>query len=388
MFPMNFDNTNAPRCMNLYNIELNNGYFNIKLESFYINFFNVDKSNFGSTCAAFSDGSKLLNCLTKQIALKINCTTNPYIQVDLKNDLLNSKDSENLFDYCNFRKKFKINFEEINLDQMKQISNAINIIFSTAGCKGEEIQKDELCYVNLTWENKNFLTPKFEISNSNKTSQENFNQLREDNLLFDGVIVVENQSIPIHRCLLAVKSSVFLQMFKNEWAKDNKISFPDETLKTIQLFLDYLYQDYTIVTNDLDEMLALTKFAHRYDLKSLFDACVSLLHKEIMDFENIIDIYLFGEQLGSKEIIEKCEHKSILLNWIPDKPSIDVSSITDLTALLKIYQIAKKLKLQEYMNSIKDQLLLMAQNPDQFDKMKQIAKQLELEDLMETINQI
>ncbi len=335
---MNFDNKDVPKCMNLYNVNLNTGFFNTNLNFFFKTFFNMNESDFSSVVSSHTIGQKLLNNFTVILAKRLNISTKSFIQVDIKNDLIDSKDFKQFAKDHSFQQNFTTT---INIGKLKAVAKAINIIFSTAGCKGEEIQKDELCYLNLAWENKNFLTPKFEILNSNLNSQENFNQLRKDKLFFDCTFEVENQFIPIHRCLLAVKSPVFYQMFKNEWTKD-KIMFPDENLKTIQLFLDYLYQDYTIVANDLDELLTLIKFAHRYDVKSLFKSCVSLLHKEIMNFENIIDIYLFGEQLDSKEIIDDCEHKSILINWERDKPAIDVSSLTNLTELLKIYKVAKQ----------------------------------------------
>ncbi len=53
--------------------------------------------------------------------------------------------------------------------------------------------------------------------------------------------------------------------------------------------------------------------------------------------------------------------------------------------LLKIYQVAQKLKLNSYMQPIKDKLLVMAKNNEQFEKMQMAAKKFELDELMESI---
>lgn len=388
---INFSDTNKPNCLNLSDIDLNNGYFNIKLDGFYNGFFNCQGDS-SKALTAFPIGCKLLECFTRQIAHHIMGLNKNDTKIDVKSELFEYPEAKKFLtqNEKTFRKLFKININEINVAQMEKIANAVNLIFSTAGCKGEIIPSDETCYLNLTWENKDFLIPKFEISNSNKSSSENFNELRNKKLLFDCKIEVDTRLIPVHSCLFAVKSPVFLRMIENGWIKDNKITFPDENLKTIELFLDYLYQDYTIVGDDLEEILALTKFAHRYELKSLFNDCASLMHKKFIKLENIIDVYLFGEQLNSKLIIENCEHKSILINWNEkenNKIQFDFSSINDVGQLLKIYQIAQKLKLKNYMEPTKDKLLVIAENSEQFEEMQKIAKDLELDKLMTFIKE-
>lgn len=299
--------------------------------------------------------SQFLKYLTKkvaEIALKCELSNVHECEIDIKKDLWMSTEAQ----------KVLIQFNCLNMQQpntkkpiIERLTNVIKLTFLTVGCKGEQIELEDTYKLRLSWNKGNIFKPKYKLASPYKNQFESLNDMRKNNEFVDCIIEVEGQSIPVHRCILAAKSSVFKAMLTLPVKEsiEKKIRFPNEKLNIINLFLDYIYQGFVIIDDmKLDDILALTRLAHQYEINDLFNACRSLLYEQLISAENIIEVYLLAQELDSKPLMTICE---LYATRIPDL-TIDVSAITDFDHLTKIYQVAQKLELKGYMASIEKEI--------------------------------
>lgn len=301
---------------------------------------------------------ELLVCLTKkvaEIALKYDLVKTKQCEIDIKTDLWMSKEAQNIMSKANY-------LDPSIKKPIMELANAIKFIFLQADCKAELNELEDTCKLKLFWNNANIFNQKYEIVCPWKNQFEHLNDLRKSNELVDGTLEVEGHSIPIHRCILAAKSPVFRAIFTNSMKEsvEKKTGLSDEKLSTINLFLDYVYRGFVILDDmNLNDILALTRFAHQYQIDDLFDGCNKLLHEQVIIPENIIDVYLFSEEIDSKRLMSSCRLYCANNREICDQ-AMDVSAITNVDQLTKISHVAKKLDLKGLMKSIEEELLKRA----------------------------
>ena len=106
--------------------------------------------------------------------------------------------------------------------------------------------------------------------------------------LSDTILKVDGTNLPVHRAILAINSPVFADLFAyalSRGSKTSRLEIPlvrDEVLD-VRKALEYLYKGCTICSSSelhlksRDDAKSLVKFAHKYNIKSLVEACETYL---------------------------------------------------------------------------------------------------------------
>uniref|UniRef100_A0A2D4H7M9 BTB domain-containing protein n=1 Tax=Micrurus lemniscatus lemniscatus TaxID=129467 RepID=A0A2D4H7M9_MICLE len=126
---------------------------------------------------------------------------------------------------------------------------------------------------------------------------------RAQNIFFDFKILVKDEAIPCHRCVLAACSDFFRAMFEvNMKERDGgSVTISNLTPKAVKAFLDYAYTGKTEITNDNVEMFfQLSSFLQ---VSLLSKACSDFLIKNI-DLVNCLQLLSISESYGSTKLFE------------------------------------------------------------------------------------
>ncbi|XP_034971623.2 kelch repeat and BTB domain-containing protein 3 isoform X1 [Zootoca vivipara] len=139
---------------------------------------------------------------------------------------------------------------------------------------------------------------------------------REQNNFFDFKILVKDEVIPCHRCVLAACSDFFRAMFEVNMKErdDGSVTISNLSPKAVKAFLDYAYTGRTEITNDNVEMLfQLSSFLQ---VSALSKACSDFLIKNI-DLVNCLQLLSISESYGSTQLfdhtLEYAQHHFSLL---------------------------------------------------------------------------
>ncbi|XP_015268369.1 PREDICTED: kelch repeat and BTB domain-containing protein 3 [Gekko japonicus] len=124
---------------------------------------------------------------------------------------------------------------------------------------------------------------------------------RDQNIFFDFKILVKDEIIPCHRCVLAASSDFFRAMFEvNMKERDNgSVTISNLSPTAVTAFLDYAYTGRTEITNDNVEMFfQLSSFLQ---VSLLSKACSDFLIKSI-DLVNCLQLLSISESYGSIQL--------------------------------------------------------------------------------------
>uniref|UniRef100_A0A8D0BWM3 Kelch repeat and BTB domain containing 3 n=1 Tax=Salvator merianae TaxID=96440 RepID=A0A8D0BWM3_SALMN len=140
---------------------------------------------------------------------------------------------------------------------------------------------------------------------------------RDQNIFFDFKIVVKDEVIPCHRCVLAACSDFFRAMFEVNMKErdDGSVTISNLSPKAVKAFLDYAYTGRTEITNDNVEMFfQLSSFLQ---VSLLSKACSDFLIKNV-DLVNCLQLLSISESYGSTQLFEHTleyaqRHFSLLL---------------------------------------------------------------------------
>nr|XP_056714853.1 kelch repeat and BTB domain-containing protein 3 [Euleptes europaea] len=140
---------------------------------------------------------------------------------------------------------------------------------------------------------------------------------RDQNIFFDFKILVKDEIIPCHRCVLAASSDFFRAMFEvNMKERDNgSVTISNLSPTAVKAFLDYAYTGKTEITNDNVEMFfQLSSFLQ---VSLLSKACSDFLIKSI-DLVNCLQLLSISESYGSTQLFNHAlgfarRHFSLLL---------------------------------------------------------------------------
>lgn len=106
--------------------------------------------------------------------------------------------------------------------------------------------------------------------------------------LTDTILKVDGTDLPVHRAILAVNSPVFADLFAyalSRGSRSSRLEIPlvgDEVLD-VRTALEYLYKGCTVCSSSelhpksSDDAKSLVKFAHKYNIRSLVQACETYL---------------------------------------------------------------------------------------------------------------
>ncbi|XP_029458298.1 kelch repeat and BTB domain-containing protein 3 [Rhinatrema bivittatum] len=140
---------------------------------------------------------------------------------------------------------------------------------------------------------------------------------RDQNMFFDFNIIVKDEIIPCHRCVLAACSDFFRAMFEVNMKErdDGSVTISNLSPKAVKAFLDYAYTGKTEITDDNVEMLfQLSSFLQ---VSLLSKACSDFLIKSI-DLINCLQLLSISESYGSACLFHHAlefaqQHFSLLL---------------------------------------------------------------------------
>ncbi|XP_020660832.1 kelch repeat and BTB domain-containing protein 3 [Pogona vitticeps] len=140
---------------------------------------------------------------------------------------------------------------------------------------------------------------------------------RDQNIFFDFKILVNDEAIPCHRCVLAACSDFFRAMFEVNMKErdDGSVTISNLSPKAVKAFLDYAYTGRIEITNDNVEMFfQLSSFLQ---VSLLSKACSDFLIKNI-DLVNCLQLLSISESYGSTQLFDHTlkyaqRHFSLLL---------------------------------------------------------------------------
>ena len=120
----------------------------------------------------------------------------------------------------------------------------------------------------------------------------------------DEVEVHENESIPVHKMILQVRSPVFKAMLSSAMKEStsNEIIITEFDHDVVKKFIRFLYLD-TCDRGAL-EAKSLLAMAHKYEVKGLFLACELDLIK-MFSVSNVVDLLTFADLYEAKELKNK-----------------------------------------------------------------------------------
>ncbi|XP_001381548.2 kelch repeat and BTB domain-containing protein 3 [Monodelphis domestica] len=140
---------------------------------------------------------------------------------------------------------------------------------------------------------------------------------REKNVFYDFKIIVKDEIIPCHRCVLAACSDFFRAMFEVNMKErdDGSVTISNLSPKAVKAFLDYAYTGKTEITDDNVEMFfQLSSFLQ---VSFLSKACSDFLIKSI-DLVNCLQLLSISDSYGASHLFDHAlkfvqHHFSLLL---------------------------------------------------------------------------
>ena len=156
--------------------------------------------------------------------------------------------------------------------------------------------------------------------------------------LSDTILKVDGTNLPVHRAILAINSPVFADLFAyalSRGSKTSRLEIPlvgDEVLD-VRTALEYLYKGCTICSSSAlllkssDDARSLVKFAHKYNITSLVEACETYLvdclqqtghHDFFTSTEALVEWTALAEECELNTFLAHCE-VFIMHNWDRNK---------------------------------------------------------------------
>ncbi|XP_075707694.1 kelch repeat and BTB domain-containing protein 3 [Rhinoderma darwinii] len=130
---------------------------------------------------------------------------------------------------------------------------------------------------------------------------------REQNIFYDFNILVKDESIPCHRCVLAASSDFFRAMFEvNMKERDGgSVTISNLSPKAMKSFLDYAYTGKAEITEgNVDMMFQMSSFLQ---VPLLAQACSDFLIKAI-NISNCLQLLSLSDSYGSPRLFECALH--------------------------------------------------------------------------------
>uniref|UniRef100_A0AC34FBY9 BTB domain-containing protein n=1 Tax=Panagrolaimus sp. ES5 TaxID=591445 RepID=A0AC34FBY9_9BILA len=134
-------------------------------------------------------------------------------------------------------------------------------------------------------------------------------------------ITSDKTKIQSHRCIFGESSKIFAQIFDETAQTPVKIDVDDFNADTIQSALNFLYGKYDAING---KEMDVFKFAFKYDIKDLIEACCSFFEKSI-DASNICEYIQIAYSNNFDELKKKC-----LKYLCKKKKEIDSSKVAEL----------------------------------------------------------
>ncbi|KAI1289455.1 Protein maternal effect lethal 26 [Halotydeus destructor] len=127
-----------------------------------------------------------------------------------------------------------------------------------------------------------------------------------NNRLCDFEIVTNGGSLRVFRSILCLKWPYFDAMMSAHYLEslNNVCTIDDISYETMKHIILYVYCD-TVTLDDKDRVIDILRAAHRYELKSLVEACANYLLFDI-DFEDALKVFVISDLYDLVELKVKC----------------------------------------------------------------------------------
>ncbi|XP_071034212.1 uncharacterized protein [Parasteatoda tepidariorum] len=195
-----------------------------------------------------------------------------------------------------------------------EISSTNNEVFSTIEYFKEDlgvIDHNKLQSTQLSSESH---SNECQASTSNSVSlfrlQSHLKNMLTDSKFTDVVLKADNEVIPSHKALLAVRSPVFSAMFERDMleSKNGVVEIHDVESKTLKLFLEYLYSG-TVDKLDVESAKNLLVVADKYEVLSLKEMCSGYL-ESVLSLNNVCDV------LSLSDMVNDISLKSAAIDYV------------------------------------------------------------------------
>uniref|UniRef100_A0AC34GYD4 BTB domain-containing protein n=1 Tax=Panagrolaimus sp. ES5 TaxID=591445 RepID=A0AC34GYD4_9BILA len=155
------------------------------------------------------------------------------------------------------------------------------------------------------------------ITNSSKLYKIMSNSKYSDVILISS----DNVKIPSHRCILGKYSKSFAKIIDENPELPVTINVENFNAEIIQAAIDFMYDKTdAIIGKEMDVF----KFARRYDIQEIMDACSSFFEKSV-DPSNVCELIQIGYSNNFEELKKKC-----LAILVEKKKEIDASKFAEL----------------------------------------------------------
>uniref|UniRef100_A0A914QGY3 BTB domain-containing protein n=1 Tax=Panagrolaimus davidi TaxID=227884 RepID=A0A914QGY3_9BILA len=132
-------------------------------------------------------------------------------------------------------------------------------------------------------------------------------RLKEDDST-DFDIIVDGQTIHIHKLIVRVESKVFTKTFEADFkeAKEKKVTITDFKYEIVQAAIDYCYgQNISAILEDQQKAIDLLYFANKYDFLTLKQKMETILGKKLCK-ENVSILASTADKTNSLQLRQAC----------------------------------------------------------------------------------
>uniref|UniRef100_A0A914Q579 BTB domain-containing protein n=1 Tax=Panagrolaimus davidi TaxID=227884 RepID=A0A914Q579_9BILA len=124
----------------------------------------------------------------------------------------------------------------------------------------------------------------------------------------DFEILVDGETIRIHKFMLIAESPVFTKMFESDFneAKEKKVTITDFKYEIVQAAIDYCYrQNITEFLKDYKNMMELLRFSDKYDFQTLKPKLEKHVENNLTK-ENVFHIASTAEKANAPKLRQAC----------------------------------------------------------------------------------
>ena len=145
--------------------------------------------------------------------------------------------------------------------------------------------------------------------------------------LADAVLVIEDVELPVHQAILAANSPFFGDIFLTaSQSSSDKTScklhcpLPGDKLSDVLTVLRYCYRACTLFSpskprlESAEDACSLARFAHKYDMQALSEACEAFLVSKVQAVETAHDSLDVNSLVAWTMLAEECNMTQLLAN--------------------------------------------------------------------------
>jgi len=145
----------------------------------------------------------------------------------------------------------------------------------------------------------------------------------------DFAFIVEGESIPVHKSILAERCGYFQIMFSSGMKEQNgkNVDLEDTSKSILKEILSYIYTE-NLDIND-ENVIDIWILAHRWRIFQLKQLCEDFVH-ENLDVSNICSLYQLADMYDSMALKLECQ-TFIKANWTQIKKEEDFVQLDEKT---------------------------------------------------------